>query len=893
MLREELQRLERQLARLTTPGQMAERIELLEEALDLVRDYPERWALYNVQRAEAYLTSSKGSATANIDMAIRVLHEGLRRLHEEEYPRAFGNHQHQLAVTFFQRTHGDRQADLERALQAAEEAVRVRRTDKAPHVVAFSLRVLAEVLLDRRAGDREENFERAIVALEECRTLFPADVVPAEWATTTLLLVDAYRRRPKCDSHVNYGVAIGLAQAVLPLFPKAKFPRDWANLHLTLAQLYRDQYKRGTAPNIEQAIAHYHQAVSVFTEDRFPTEFARIQRELGEAYLVRIEDSLEQNLDWALGLFTSAAKRLNATKAPTEWVALQMAIAQSYRWRLQGDANDNIEQGLQACYAILDTCAQQQLWKELVQALWLLAENTAEYRRGNRDEHREKAFAHLERAFLVGERIQEPVLKANLHLLRGRLLLERSRGSRTENIEHALQDLQAALTLVDKDRDGLAWGAAQHGLGCAYTQRLQGEPAHNSERAIAAFGQALQVRPMDEQPRLWAATMHALATALHQRVRGRAADNRAKAIKAHEDAFHIQWQFLLPDDWRRQRLELALLYEERKRLTPKEDEGHAEQCWRDIFEFLARDFPTSDEPRFHGHVLALLRRLVHGRRVENDNNGAILAYERCAALLPRRDLILANSVPVKLTETQQETYWSELDRWRLLVAWSERLQHTTTYRELRFCDRFPLRDTMANTLRRLRELAAYDPDFMLQTLDYANIGELARRHDTAFVYLLTSHDDDWGTEAFIIHPNSPADRLPSEDIIAFPTLTKQVVSDMLFARVEDVRAEQCTPSPDFGWLAAHARYRVKRDSAAKRLWQHTVRTHLANLSAVVTAPLVATLQEHGVQRVVLIPDPWLAMFPWHATTTPDGRSFAETCTLHYALSATAHLKKQA
>jgi CHAT domain-containing protein/tetratricopeptide (TPR) repeat protein len=482
----------------------------------------------------------------------------------------------------------------------------------------------------------------------------------------------------------------------------------------------------------------------------------------------------------------------------------------------------------------------------------------------------------------------------------GNAYSNRSRGEGADRLEQAIQAYQAALQVYTRAAFPEQWATTQNNLGIAYCEYSRGERADRLEQAIQAYQAALQIYTRAAFPEQWAETQNNLGNAFRDRIRGERADNLEAAIQAYCNALQVCTRTAFPEQWAGLQNNLGAAYRDRIRGERAENRAQAERCWTKLLAHYEAAFAGSlDGLYFARDLVAAAQKLLGLYREDRRNDCAVDVLERSKAIGLRLELGRSGRTPRNLTTSEGAEYRDRADKLRLLRSERRELER----RGLGQADYAAQLDRLARTQeaheKHLRELEAQDPDFSSAPPNFAALRQAAREHDLTIIYFHCTQDEARGAEAYILHPESPASELPESDIVPLKGLSRPEVRELLFARPPDVEYDEkhlpeliaaYKMNEKFGWMAAYWLTHLAHKTAfildARAAWHGTIGRILGELGLLL-APLVARLRELHAQRVVLLPDSMLALFPLHALpldAAESARHFGDEFVVSYAPS---------
>jgi CHAT domain-containing protein len=307
-------------------------------------DFPQEWAMTQLNLGGAYIERIKGNKADNLEQAITALSNAMHVFTRKDFPQEWAMTQNNLGVAYKERIKGDKANNLEKALTACKNALEVRTRNNFPQAWADTQNNLGITFRHRIKGDKAENLEQAITAFKNALEVRTRNNFPRAWADTQNNLGNTYIDRIKEDKAENLEQAITAFKNALEVRTRNNFPQAWADGQSNLGNAYRARIKGDKALNLELAIILYNTALEVRTRSDFPQAWAETQNNLGNAYKERIEGDKANNLEKAIAAFTNALKVRTRDDFEQTWAETQnnlgLAYANSYDI-IERDKNDN------------------------------------------------------------------------------------------------------------------------------------------------------------------------------------------------------------------------------------------------------------------------------------------------------------------------------------------------------------------------------------------------------------------------------------------------------------------------------------------------------------------------------------------------------------------------
>jgi CHAT domain-containing protein/tetratricopeptide (TPR) repeat protein len=390
-----LQQLLQQIGQLTRPGDLPQRIALIQQAIQMVNRqtqselwgtlqvelgnnlqqnplgrraenlekaiehyqlaltirtrhaFPEQWTTIQNNLATAYLYRIMGSRAENSEKAIEHVQLALTILTREAFPEQWATTQNNLAMAYKDRIMGSRAENLEKAIEHVQLALEIYTREAFPEQWATTQNNLATAYAQRIAGNQAENLERAIEHYQLTLTIRTREAFPQDWATTQNNLATAYAQRIAGSRAENLEKAIEHYQLGLEIRTREAFPQDWATTQNNLAATYADRIAGSQAENLEKAIEHYQLALVIYTHEAFPEQWATTQNNLATVYANRIAGSREENLEKAIKHYQLALAIYTRQAFPEQWATTQNNLAMAYKNRIKGRKMENLEKAIE------------------------------------------------------------------------------------------------------------------------------------------------------------------------------------------------------------------------------------------------------------------------------------------------------------------------------------------------------------------------------------------------------------------------------------------------------------------------------------------------------------------------------------------------------------------
>jgi len=722
------------------------------------------------------------------------------------------------------------------------------------------------------------------------------------WTRFKVALGQALQELPTGDLAANLEEAIAAVQDAMTMYQRlaesALGSEARAMSRKLLGKLYLERVRGKRAENIEAAIAALEPIVGKLSSH--PDLWADAMMDLGFAYWERMRGDRAENLERALASSCNALEVLSPEKNLTNWCRAMLSRAFAFGERRRGIPEENLEQALAAAGNVL-----RAVTREVAPLVWATAMHTRgtllrRLVRGGRAENQEEAIAAFVLAREVFTREASPADWANCMFSLGAILVERLRGDRRSNLEAAARALTQALEVLSPDEDPALWAQVMNSLGTVYAESARIGAKENLERAIDAFGQVLTVLPRERDPEQWARTTRNLGIAYLDQLEGDRADSVDRAIAAFGQALEVFTRPAASIEWAETLLDLGFAYQVRLRGDGGENMERAHSALEQALEVFTLDaFPSRHATvqralghlRFDGREWAKAWEaygaaldatgLLYGSSVVPDARQFELAQSqgvpaRAAYALARLGRM---SEAVTLLEQQAAQALSQV-----LARNEAALRDAVDMDRDAFSQARARIDTLEAAARRegqseiggmltvvaelqqahraLRTVAerirAYVPQFMTESMTFAEIGELVQELRQPLVYLITTSH---GSLALVVLPGAKALTDEGEGVLWLDKFTSTVLNSFIEDR----------PSGKPGYL--HVVAGVDDDVEPTAITE-VLDEACPLLEQSLMSPVALRLSDLGYDRAVLIARGHLALLPLHAVT--DRVSFTFT-----------------
>jgi CHAT domain-containing protein len=440
---EQLTHLLQKIDRLTSPADMARRLALCHQALELVsREVdPEKWAILQNEIGYSLSRNPKRDQTANIEQAINHFEQALAVFDHHKNPKAWAMVQNNLANAYAQRIQGDRAENLEKAIEHHHHALNGYYLEDDPLEWAETHNNLANTYMLRIKGKRAENIEKAIHLYNVALDVYEREHYPQDWAMIQNNLANAYGERIRGDHGENLEQALAYAKRALQVYDRDAFALDWAMAHLNMANAYFDRVYGDEDENLEKATHHYKLAQEVKTQQTSPLDWALIHNNLAGAYWQRAEGDRAKHIEKAIEHLNAALEVYTQQDFPIDWAMVQNNLGNAFVDRLKGEKKKNIERAIDHFQKALDVYSRQEAPTDWALVQHNLGAAYAEKVAGKRIGTAKQVFSHEERALQIYRPITFPLECQGSALTVLEVAFEQQHW---EKVIQAYEDIQAA-----------------------------------------------------------------------------------------------------------------------------------------------------------------------------------------------------------------------------------------------------------------------------------------------------------------------------------------------------------------------------------------------------------------------------------------------------------------
>jgi tetratricopeptide (TPR) repeat protein len=317
-------------------------------AADPLLNKREDIALFLVIFGNLIKQSCLGDPALKLELSIAAYHLALNVYTREDFPEKWAMTQINLGIAYRARLRGEPAENLEEAIAAYELALQVYTPEEFPKDWAMTQNNLGNVYCERLRGEPAENLEKAIAAFELALKVRTRESFPEDWAMTQNNLGTAYRTRIRGERAENLEKAITAFELALKVRTRESFPEDWAMTQNNLGNAYGDRLRSERAENLEKAITAFELALQVRTRESFPEDWAVTQNNLGIAYGVRVRGERAENLEKAITAFELALRVYTREPFSEKWAMTQNNIGTAYSDRVRGERSENLEKAIMA-----------------------------------------------------------------------------------------------------------------------------------------------------------------------------------------------------------------------------------------------------------------------------------------------------------------------------------------------------------------------------------------------------------------------------------------------------------------------------------------------------------------------------------------------------------------
>lgn len=750
---------------------------------------------------------------------------------------------------------GSKQENLDSAIVALKDALDCYRVAEDDKEAARVLNTLGNAYLMDSGPDRGWSIESAIECYKDALKIRKPTEYPTEWLNTTHNLANAFRLRLQGDPRENVDLALKLLTSILDATNESEHAWDRALCRADLGAILVQCV--GTQPALDEAIDQLKIAVDALTKLSSPLAAVQAKIDLGLAYLYSTNDQGAANIEAARIIFDEVRSTLEAKDFPLENAQIQTSIG-----------------------------------------LAMLQIN-----RGNALRNTLDAIASFQEAIKLSDRARDPEQWASVHASLGNSYLTLADLDRPAWADVAIEHFQLALEIFRREAYPTHWATLSNNIGNALLKRGGIDRDKDVHEARKYYTQALEVHQRGSHPKQWARTIGNLgSTCVEFKSRELRRQFALEGIQQLRDALQVYTWNVAPDDCARltrnlgtAMLELGMHVE-------------ADQLWRRAFAYWSDSVAWSTEsdlPARRASRIAKDRARVLAQR--NCHAAAVEAIEAGKTIRLRHASYRSRHLPQVLDEPKKREYellWQRRQmlqsKYRALTTLGDRSRlGSMTEPSPSVADLEHIVQQLNETTEFLRAITPND-DGRPVVLTYQRIQTLAHRHEVCFVYFLYPQSDEECLQAFIIHPHSPSDEIPSKDHLYFPDLNRTCLQRLLvgsqiveFEVRPDTESGESGPlncEENSGWDACYRnclRSNFRSSSSAFRKWRDCVEFVLNDLSSKLARVLDQRLNELIDFRIVLLSDGPLSQIPLTALTIDDSTTLADKYRMTTTPSASA------
>ncbi|VXD24403.1 conserved hypothetical protein [Planktothrix serta PCC 8927] len=577
--------------------------------------------------------------------------------------------------------------------------------------------------------------------------------------------------------------------------------------------------------------------------------------------------SRKKNLEISIAAYQAALEIYTREAFPEQWAMTQNNLANAYSERIKGEKADNIERAIETYQAALEIRTREAFPKD-----WATTQNN-----------------------LAGA------------------YWSRIKGEKADNIERAIETHQAGLEITTREAFPKQWADTQNNLANAYLSRIKGEKADNIESAIAFYQAALEITTRAAFPKDWAATQNNLALAYSNRIKGEKADNIKKAIAAYKAALEIRTRAAFPYDYLQTSYNLGRAYQDIQQWQlAYETFDNAIETLEEIRAGIVKG-GDADKQKLAEEWQYLYQRMVEVC-IELKNYTAAIEYversktRNLVELLATRDLYPKGDIP--------QTVKDELDRLRRNIETEQRRLEIEERTRKPFGDGTtgerspniaalqtppPDRSRLNKLWQKLdklitRDITPIDGDFRLtqkvEPIPFSDIQALTGDNtailewyilsDRFVVFIVTPPPLTPAYQSGELQTSEPPllrgaggikPSEPSEDPPLTPPYQRGELenSEPPFLRgAGGIKLWQSTPE-DYNALIAWADDYLTAYRTDKQQWQNTLTSRLQRLGEILHFDQLLNIIGEKCDRLVLIPNRFLHLFPLHALPISQDR----------------------
>lgn len=606
---------------------------------------------------------------------------------------------------------------------------------------------------------------------------------------------------PTIDPSNNIENAINAYFQALDIVKPESDEKFYVAIMLSLGSAYHNRIIGDKAENLEQSILIYKRILTTIDKDNMPDEWGKTNSNLGNVYRVRIKGDLAQNIEDSINYHNQA---LEVFKSETkDWSIAQMNLGNAYRNRQYGIKAENIHKSIQSYLLALDTPIE--------------------------------SFS--------------PIDWAKIWLNLGIAYGDCQGNNRVEYLNKAIKAFENSLKILSREKDPLLWSITKVNQGATYLEIAEiCNPENMSEtieKSIKTLNLALEELTFEGAPDYWGKAKLSLGTAYRLRLIENK-DNFVNAKKAYLDALKVFNFETFPDDCRRVARSLGdLLFDNNYWEEAIDVYLIAINATEKLYEESLLRMGKEKELVIASDLYHLA---AYATAQINSPKEAIVLLERGRARWLNESLERDRSNIEKLkTENPEafEKYLNAAIRGRELEEKERKfrndIEKVLSYEELNSISKQAqeIKVLMEEAKVSIRLIPGYES--FLRLPEWKNIEEIITNcaNDVSIIYLVTT-----AVGSFALISYSPENSNKDVDITTI-WLDK-------------------FKEHDLSKLLADWFFESKKVSYDFPAWYSTIDRTLNEIWDFVMGPLVITLQEKKINKVIIVPTGFLGLLPLHA-----------------------------
>lgn len=514
--------------------------------------FPSHWAQTNLALASArFLTRQKN--TAYLDEAIRRCAMALQVFTQNSTPKEWAQANSLLALAYIVRSERDYAADVEKAVKHLNLALKTYTRETFPSEWALMHKTLADIYGGQTKSQHLLDLEKSINHYNLALQVFTKETFPKDWAEIHKDLAYVFIRLERGNHSDNIEEAIRHCNLALQIYTREAFPQEWADTNDNLGMAFSERVKGEQASNLEEAIRYFNLALEVRTRESSPKGWAVSHNNLGNAFLFRIRGNRSNNIEDAIHHFNSALEVYTRESDPREWAGIQDNLGNAYTERVQGDRAANLEQAIHQHNLALEIFTREAFPEKWAEAHNNIATTYSDRIRGNRADNLEAAIQHLNLSLEIYTQENYPEKWARSHYNLGNMYYQRIRGERATNIEEAIRHYYLVW-------NSEYFADATMGLANAYANRVIGERSQNLKEANRLYNLVSGVFTKEASPEKWAGMQMRLANIYLWGFTNDYVADLEKSILHSKQALEIFTKDAYPEKWAGLHLNLGITY---------------------------------------------------------------------------------------------------------------------------------------------------------------------------------------------------------------------------------------------------------------------------------------------------------------------------------------------